>query len=94
MTTGTTNQWICTSTGGMPAPTITMRIGSTQFTSGVTQTTTIQSDGTYTIMAVLSWAPTTGNNDQRLYCDVEHQETRGSRLQTVGLQLTVNGMII
>ncbi|VDH89690.1 Hypothetical predicted protein [Mytilus galloprovincialis] len=87
---GTTYQWACISTGGNPSPIMTLRIGNSQFSTGITQTSVLQSDKTYTVTSTLSWAPSISKNGQTLYCDVKHQETRGNNLQTVSLQLTVN----
>ncbi|XP_071166138.1 hemicentin-1-like [Mytilus edulis] len=86
---GSTYVWTCISTGGNPAPTLTMRIGSSQFNTGITQSSVLQSDNTYTVTSSLSWAPSVSNNGQTLFCDVQHSETRGNNLQTVSLQLTV-----
>ena len=70
---------------------MTMRIGNMQFSAGLNQTSILQSDNTYTVTSVLSWAPDIINHGQTIYCDVRHQETRGNNLQTVGVQLTING---
>ncbi|CAG2194107.1 unnamed protein product [Mytilus edulis] len=87
---GTTYQWACISTGGNPSPIMTLWIGNSQFSTGITQTSVLQSDKTYTVTSTLSWAPSVSNNGQTLYCDVKHQETRGYNMQTASLQLTVN----
>ncbi|CAC5377793.1 unnamed protein product [Mytilus coruscus] len=87
---GSTYVWTCISTGGNPSPTLTMRIGNSQFNTGITQSSVLQSDNTYTVTSALSWAPSISNNGQTLHCDVQHPETRGNNLQTVSLQLTVN----
>ncbi|XP_071166173.1 basement membrane-specific heparan sulfate proteoglycan core protein-like isoform X2 [Mytilus edulis] len=88
--TGNIYQWTCISTGGNPAPTMTMRIGNIHFSTGITQSSVMQSDSTHTVTASLSWNPSISNNGQTLYCDVQHSQTRGNNLQTVSLQLTVN----
>ncbi|CAC5415121.1 unnamed protein product [Mytilus coruscus] len=87
---GTTYQWTCISTGGNPSPAMTLRVGNSQFSTGITQTSVLKSDKTYTVTSTLSWAPSISNNGQTLYCDVKHPETRGNNLQTVSLQLIVN----
>ena len=86
-----TNQWTCKSTGGNPAPLMGLRIDSRQFESGITKSTFQNSDNTYTVISVLSWAPSITDDGQTLSCDVQHQETRGNDLQTASLQLSVNG---
>jgi hypothetical protein len=46
----------------------------------------------YTVTGTLSWAPTSNNNGQTLYCDVFHPDTSTTNTpQTVGLPLTING---
>ncbi|XP_063420686.1 synaptogenesis protein syg-2-like [Mytilus trossulus] len=81
--------WTCISTGGNPAPTLILRIGNSQFSTGITKTSVLQSDKTHSVTITLSWAPSISNNGQTLYCDVKHPETRGNILQTASLQLTV-----
>ncbi|XP_063420714.1 hemicentin-1-like [Mytilus trossulus] len=88
--TGNTYQWTCISTGGNPSPTMTLRIGNSQFSTGITQSSVLQSDSTHTVTVSLSWNPSISNNGQTLFCDVQHSETRGNNLQTASLQLTVN----
>jgi hypothetical protein len=91
---GATNSWTCTSKGGNPAPTMSLRIGSSVFTNGVSQTSVLEADNSYTVTSILSWAANVNNNGQTLYCDVQHQETLGNTVQTVSLQITVNGMYL
>ena len=93
ITHGTTNQWICISAGGIPASTITLRIGNNPLTSIVTQTSVQQPDKTFTTFGFLSWTASLVNNGQTLYCDVRQPETLGNTVQTASLQLTVNGML-
>ena len=95
VSSGTTNEWTCISTGGNPPPNITMRIGNSQLTwlSTVLQQSAVQqSDNTYTITAVLSWAPNVSFDGRILYCDVQHKDTRGLNDQTASLLLKVIGM--
>lgn len=95
VSSGTTNEWTCISTGGNPPPNITMRIGNSQLTwlSTVLQQSAVQqSDNTYTITSVLSWAPNVSFDGRILYCDVQHKDTRGLNDQTASLLLNVIGM--
>ena len=92
-TFGMTNKWTCSSTGGNPAPIITLRIGNSSLTDGINQTSALQFDKTYTVTTVLSWAPRIDDNGKFLNCDVHHQQTSGTIPQTVSFQLTVNGML-
>ncbi|CAC5377794.1 HMCN [Mytilus coruscus] len=85
---GTTYQWTCISTGGIPSPLMTMWIGNSQINTGITQSSILQSDGTYIVTSTLSWAPNIRDNGQTLYCHVQHPATRVNK--TVSLQLTVN----
>ncbi|XP_052103233.1 hemicentin-1-like [Mytilus californianus] len=85
---GTTYQWTCISTGGIPSPLMTMWIGNSQINTGITQSSILQSDGTYSVTSTLSWAPNIRDNGQTLYCHVQHPATRVNK--TVSLQLTVN----
>ncbi|CAG2194109.1 HMCN [Mytilus edulis] len=92
VSSGTTNEWTCISTGGNPPPNITMRIGNSQLTwlSTVLQQSAVQqSDNTYTITSVLSWAPNVSFDGRILYCDVQHKDTRGLNDQTASLLLNV-----
>ena len=73
---------------------MTFRIGNTQFISGVSRTSVLESNSTYTITSILTWTPNVTNTGQTLYCDVLHMETLGDNMQTVGLQLVVYGMSI
>ncbi|CAC5377805.1 unnamed protein product [Mytilus coruscus] len=93
VTSGTKHNWTCISTGGNPQPKMTMRIGNSQFSTGIEQTSEQQSDNTLTVTVVLSWAPTIAYNGLTLYCDVKHKETRGEDVQTASLQLIVIGSI-
>ena len=89
LTPGITKQWTCVSLGGIPAPAMSFRIGNNKLTSGVNTNAALQTDKTYTVTGVLTWVPSLTNNGDTLYCDVEHQQTRGNNLQTVSLQLSV-----
>ena len=86
---GSTNEWTCISTGGKPAPTMTMRIGNSMFTSGTASKTVLQSDNTYTVSSVLSWSPSMAYHGQSLYCDVQYQEAGETDLKTDSLLLTI-----
>ena len=88
--------WRCTSILGYPPPTMTIRIGNTAFTNQVTYNTNYDANSkSYTVTGTLSWAPTSNNNGQTLYCDVFHPDTSTTNTpQTVGLPLTINGMYV
>ena len=86
------SRWTCVSIGGYPAPTMTMRIENTQFTTAFTSSSSyIHETKTYTRNYTLKWEPTLSNNGQTLYCDVLHPSTLGNTPQTVSLQLTLKG---
>ena len=71
---------------------MSLRKGNIKFTTGTAQSSVLQSDDTYTVTTVLSWAPDITDNNQFLYCDVQHQQTQGNSLQTTSLLLKVNGI--
>ncbi|CAG2188121.1 CHRNA3 [Mytilus edulis] len=87
---GTSTTWTCTSEGGYPIQTMTMRKGNTQFSSSQFTTTTqfVTSSQSYTVVGTLRFPPTTADDGQILYCDVLHAET-SSTPQTVSLPLSV-----
>ncbi|CAG2256290.1 HMCN [Mytilus edulis] len=85
---GTTYHWTCISTGGIPSPIMTIWVGDSQINTGITQSSIKQLDGTYTVTATLSLAPSIIDNGQTLLCHVQHPATRVNK--TVSLQLTVN----
>ncbi|XP_076091547.1 uncharacterized protein LOC143063333 isoform X5 [Mytilus galloprovincialis] len=87
---GTTGTWTCTSIGGFPLQTMSMRINNQVFASNVLSINS-QYDTTsrsYRVVGTLNWAPNMGNNGQTMYCDVTHPQTLTSP-QTVSLPLTV-----
>lgn len=90
MVPGTSTTWTCTSEGGYPIQTMTMRKGNTQFSSSQFTTTTqfVTSSQSYTVVGTLRFPPTTADDGQTLYCDVLHAET-SSTPQTVSLPLSV-----
>ena len=92
MIQGSIYRWMCISTKGKPAPTMTLRIENIQFTTGITQTTVQLPDFTFNVTSVLIWSPPIANHGQVLSCDVQHKET-GSDLQTASLPLVVYGML-
>lgn len=86
---GTLTTWTCTSRGGYPLQTMAMRIGNSVFSNELT-TNSVLVNESYTVTGTLSWAPTTANNGQTLFCDVYHPETLGqNNPQTVSKILTV-----
>ncbi|XP_052093019.1 titin-like isoform X6 [Mytilus californianus] len=86
---GTLTTWTCTSEGGYPLQTMAMRIGNSVFSTELTTNSALVSES-YTVTGTLSWAPTTANNGQTLFCDVYHPETLGqNNPQTVSKLLTV-----
>ncbi|XP_052092440.1 cell adhesion molecule DSCAML1-like [Mytilus californianus] len=88
---GTPTSWTCTSDGGYPVQKLSMRVGNSKFSTELDTKTAFDSNTqTYTVTGTLSWAPTTANDGQTLYCDVTHPETIGpNNPQTVSLPLTV-----
>lgn len=91
---GTTRTWTCVSIGGNPAPTMTMRIGNTALSNQLTVSSVLEpSSNTYRVTGTLTWAPTSVNNQQTLFCDVSHPETLGNTPQTVSQPLTVYSKI-
>ena len=88
---GSISEWTCTTSGGRPAPTMSIRIGNSKIINGVTQTSVQQPDNTYIVTSVLSWAPTTDNQDKTLYCDVQHHNTQGNNIRTASLLLNIIG---
>ncbi|XP_076091541.1 uncharacterized protein LOC143063331 isoform X7 [Mytilus galloprovincialis] len=91
MISGTPTTWTCLSDGGYPVQTLSMRVGNSAFSTELdTKTAFDRVSQTYTVTGTLSWAPTTANDGQTLYCDVTHPETIGpNNPQTVSLPLTV-----
>lgn len=87
---GTPTTWTCVSERGYPVQTMTMRIGTTTFTSQqfTTESPYILAEKTYTVTGTLNWAPTVANNGQILTCEVTHPQTN-SPPQTATLPLTV-----
>ncbi|XP_076095974.1 neural cell adhesion molecule 1-like [Mytilus galloprovincialis] len=67
---------------------MTIWVGDSQINTGITQSSIKQLDGTYTVTATLSLAPSIIDNGQTLLCHVQHPATRVNK--TVSLQLTVN----
>ncbi|XP_063424603.1 hemicentin-1-like isoform X2 [Mytilus trossulus] len=87
---GTTGTWTCTSIGGFPLQTMSMRINNQVFASNLLSINS-QYDAnsrSYRVVGTLNWAPNMGNNGQTMYCDVTHPQTLTSP-QTVSLPLTV-----
>ncbi|XP_076091545.1 uncharacterized protein LOC143063333 isoform X3 [Mytilus galloprovincialis] len=87
---GTTGTWTCTSIGGFPLQTMSMRINNQVFASNVLSINSQYDSNTrsYRVVGTLNWAPNMGNNGQTMYCDVTHPQTLTSP-QTVSLPLTV-----
>lgn len=87
---GEQKTWTCVSTGAYPEQSMSMRIGDRDITNGFVTNSDFNSvTKLYTVTGTLTWAPSSNNHDETLYCDVTHQETLGQTPQTASLQLTV-----
>ncbi|XP_063416377.1 titin-like [Mytilus trossulus] len=90
LTADTFGTWTCTSVGGFPLQTMTMRIGGQVFDNQqLLVNSQYDSDSmSFRVVGVLLWAPNIRDDGQTLYCDVTHTQTL-SRSQSTSLRLTV-----
>ncbi|CAC5393170.1 HMCN [Mytilus coruscus] len=89
---GTSSTHTCVSTGGNPNPVMTMRLGQTTLTAadGITETVEYsQANVSYVLTQTITWTPRLSDNGQRIFCQVDHPETRPNNPQIVSLQLKV-----
>ncbi|VDI13507.1 obscurin-RhoGEF [Mytilus galloprovincialis] len=90
LTADTFGTWTCTSVGGFPLQTMSMRIGGQVFDDHqLLVNSQYDSDSmSFRVVGILLWAPNIRDDGQTLYCDVTHTQTL-SRSQTTSLRLTV-----
>jgi hypothetical protein len=95
VTAGTPNLYKCVSAGGNPKPTMQMRHGNTDFDSNQVVETSqfLQGDNSYNVEQIATWTPSINENGERIYCVVDHPETRPNTPQVVDLPITVNGKL-
>jgi len=72
-----------------------MRHGNTDFDSNQVVETSqfLQADNSYNVEQIATWTPSIIENGERIYCVVDHPETRPSTPQVVDLPITVNGKL-